>query len=392
MKFKAISGLTLFLLIASFAMAQIPCGPTINPLPTLYVNWTQYRFDMQHTGCNPYETVLSTATVGGLVLDWTYPTAAPVYGDPAVVSGVVYFTSNNYPDSGLYAVNAKTGALLWSNAQGNGTRTPPTVTNGVVYIGQQTPNAGVYAFDAATGDLLWHYATTYTASEVLAIDGVLYAGTDFGLVALDASTGTILWMYGTDGGVQAPALANGVLYFNSIYFSYPDTYVNTLYALDIASRQPLWQYQWTLEDDALINPPIVGNGKVYFHSYAFDAKTGSIVWNSQTYFDSTPALANGVLYVGSTGSVVALNANTGVALWEFGKGAYVSSSPSVANGVVYSESEDGNLYALNASTGALLWQYKISNQPGASGPAIANGNVYIGSFDKNLYAYHLPGH
>ena len=35
----------------------------------------------------------------------------------------------------------------------------------------------------------------------------------------------------------------------------------------------------------------------------------------------------------------------------------VASSPAVANGVVYVGSFDGNVYALNASTGALLWSY-----------------------------------
>ena len=33
------------------------------------------------------------------------------------------------------------------------------------------------------------------------------------------------------------------------------------------------------------------------------------------------------------------------------------SSPAVANGVVYVGSDDGNVYALNAATGAELWSY-----------------------------------
>src|SRR5659263_318007 len=34
---------------------------------------------------------------------------------------------------------------------------------------------------------------------------------------------------------------------------------------------------------------------------------------------------------------------------------YVESSPAVANGIVYVGSNDGNIYALNATTGAKLW-------------------------------------
>ena len=56
----------------------------------------------------------------------------------------------------------------------------------------------------------------------------------------------------------------------------------------------------------------------------------------------------------------ALNASTGAKLWSYATGDLycVTSSPAVVNGVVYVGSRtDGNVYALNASTGALLWSY-----------------------------------
>ena len=54
------------------------------------------------------------------------------------------------------------------------------------------------------------------------------------------------------------------------------------------------------------------------------------------------------------------------------------SSPAVANGVVYVGSNDGNVYALNASTGAMLWSYTTGGGVYSS-PAVANGVVYVGS-------------
>jgi outer membrane protein assembly factor BamB len=63
----------------------------------------------------------------------------------------------------------------------------------------------------------------------------------------------------------------------------------------------------------------------------------------------------------------------------------VYSSPAVANGVVYVGSWDYNIYALNARTGALLWKYTTGNQVNSS-PAVANGVVYVGSSDYNVYA------
>ncbi len=97
---------------------------------------------------------------------------------------------------------------------------------------------------------------------------------------------------------------------------------------------------------------------------------------------SSPAVANGVVYVGSGDyKVYALNASTGALLWSYTTSYSVESSPAVANGVVYVGSFDsvdyGYVYALNASTGALLWSYATGQVE--SSPAVANGLVYIGS-------------
>lgn len=72
-------------------------------------------------------------------------------------------------------------------------------------------------------------------------------------------------------------------------------------------------------------------------------------------------------------------------VWHFTTGGIGGSSPAVANGVVYIGSMDNNLYAVNAKTGAGIWQFKTGGWV-ESTPAIANGIVYFGSDDKNLYA------
>ncbi len=82
-------------------------------------------------------------------------------------------------------------------------------------------------------------------------------------------------------------------------------------------------------------------------------------WSATTggpVFRSSPAVVNGVVYVGSTDlRVHALNANTGATLWTATTGGPVISSPAVVNGVVYVGSTDLMVYALNATTGATLW-------------------------------------
>jgi outer membrane protein assembly factor BamB len=70
----------------------------------------------------------------------------------------------------------------------------------------------------------------------------------------------------------------------------------------------------------------------------------------------------------------------------------VDSSPAVANGVVYVSSDDGRVYALDAATGEQMWNYTIGGTPywdsfASSSPAIANGVVYVGSYDGKVYAF-----
>ena len=67
-------------------------------------------------------------------------------------------------------------------------------------------------------------------------------------------------------------------------------------------------------------------------------------------------------------NVYALNASTGAKLWSYTTGGYVDSSPAVANGVVYIGSDDGNVYALNASTGAKLWSFTTGDSGGSPRP------------------------
>jgi outer membrane protein assembly factor BamB len=86
----------------------------------------------------------------------------------------------------------------------------------------------------------------------------------------------------------------------------------------------------------------------------------------------------------SPANVASLNVD-----WSAPTGNSIQSSPAVANGVVYVGSADAHLYAFNAQTGAQLWS-ALTGSLSFSSPAVANGVVYIGSDDTHLYAYALP--
>ena len=149
------------------------------------------------------------------------------------------------------------------------------------------------------------------------------------------------------------------------------------------------------------------DGKLYAFAVGcrHDGGTCSPLWTATTGNNgvSSPAVANGVVYVGSGGTYPAyankLNAfavgcasggGSCTPLWTANTSSGIG-DPAVANGVVYVGS-GGDRYAFAvgcASGGATctpLWT--SSTAGGGSSFAVANGVVYVGG-DK-LYAYALP--
>ena len=158
----------------------------------------------------------------------------------------------------------------------------------------------------------------------------------------------------------------------------------------VLTNTELWRFE---TKGAVDSSPAISNGVVYVGSqdgnlYAIDAVTGTEKWRFKTgdKVFSPPAVSNGVVYVGSWDkNLYAIDAVTGTEKWRFKTGNYVSSSPAVSNGVVYVGSMDTNLYAIDAVTGTEKWQFTTGGCV-ISSPAVSNGIVYAGSYDGNLYA------
>jgi outer membrane protein assembly factor BamB len=140
-----------------------------------------------------------------------------------------------------------------------------------------------------------------------------------------------------------------------------------------------------------------------FHGVKWQFKTkGPVV--------SSPAVANGIVYVGSYDRYVyAINQPDGKKLWAFKTQARVTSSPAVYAGRVFIGSFDGNLYALDAKTGELRWKFAFAGEhrftaphlhgsvPATemmpdpfdfflSSPSVVQDTVYVGSGDSYVYA------
>jgi outer membrane protein assembly factor BamB len=172
---------------------------------------------------------------------------------------------------------------------------------------------------------------------------------------------------------------------------------NGLTRSNVSSLGQKWSYA---TGSSVSSSPAVANGVVYVGSangkvYALNSRSGARLWSYTTdgpVYSSSPAVANGVVYIGNFGpqsppggKLYALNATSGALLWSYTTRDSVYSSPAVANGLVYIGGEDHKLYALNATSGALRWSYTTGSFVDSS-PAVANGVVYIGSWDGKVYA------
>ena len=199
-------------------------------------------------------------------------------------------------------------------------------------------------------------------------------------------------------------------------------------AISVANVHSLTERFSAVAGSNVDSSPAIANGTVFVGSddhklYAFDAKgntgcagsprTCAPLWTSVStgsFVFSSPAVANGVVYVGSNdGTLYAFDASgtkncSGSQkicspLWTASAGIG-SSSPEVANGVVYVGSAGGTLQAFDAAgvtncAGAPtvctpLW-IATTGSPLTSSPAIAGGVVYVSSYGGKLYAYDASG-
>ena len=179
-----------------------------------------------------------------------------------------------------------------------------------------------------------------------------------------------------------PAVINGVIYVQTEMTDSlpPHTPHLQLVTFDAAGRTgciygtcyPLW----TSIFGSFVSPA-VGSGEVFSDGLSF--QIGAVP-------------AGGCGSSTCSGSWIA-NLNGGI---DFA----LVSSPAVANGVVFVGSLDSKLYAFdaagklncNTASPAFCTPLWTATTGGAidSSPAIANGTVYVGSQDHNLYVYGLP--
>src|SRR5687767_2993992 len=188
--------------------------------------WPFAGQNLFNTHSQPAEDQISPANVATLVQKWSLITAGNVTATPTVYQGVMYV-----PDTGgkLWAVTADSGKVRWSRSissytgiPGDVSRTSPAIAGDAIILGDGwirnnvTAGAHVFAVDRRTGNLLWltrvhEHLTAIVTSSPVVDNGVAYVGIASkeegvsgtpgyqcctfrgAVVALDVRTGRILW-------------------------------------------------------------------------------------------------------------------------------------------------------------------------------------------------------
>ena len=147
---------------------------------------------------------------------------------------------------------------------------------------------------------------------------------------------------------------------------------------------------------------LIIDGNADGHIYAIQARTGVKVWEfhlSQRGINVSPVIDGATVYVshseenidqGTMGRVVAIDAtgsgditSTGE-LWRVDDLAAGFSSPLIHDGTLYVIDNSANLVALDAASGAVRWEYSIGNV-GKSSPVWADGKLYLTETNGNVH-------
>ena len=220
---------------------------------------------------------------------WRFPVASE--SSPLVVGGLVIFGAWDHK---VYALNVRTGKLVWSTTTDGEINSSPAYAGGTIYIGD---NSGTLtALHVKTGAIRWKARSFsrfgsgreyFYATPTVAYGRVFAPNTDGTVYAYGAGTGNLLWARHLGTYVYtAPAVWNQKLYVG--------TYDGKFYALDAATGDT----KWVTEMPAAVHgAATVMDGLVYLSTcgfcgqkgvrsakkgpngtYALDARTGKLVW------------------------------------------------------------------------------------------------------------------
>ena len=404
--------------------------PVVTPPANGHVDWPVYAYDATRSGKNPSETAIGRTNVSSLKPRWSFATSGPIVAQPVLAANIA--VGGAYVDllyvadeSGtVYALNAATGAPVWSAGYGTsgntcgdlpswGITSTPVIDRGQHGVFVADGLGQVHGLDLATGKPLatWpagvfvlrstNYEYVYSAL-ALSPSGTLYVANasycdaepyQGAIVALDDRSGakTASWLPQTApndadgiwgaGGVTADPRGNGDVYVatgNADPESAPFSDAVVRLSASLAPVSTANLYSPAMDDDDFGANPVTFAAPGCPAQLAVEQKSGLL------YLFNADALASGpvqMLAIG-TPSMQGLNVNAA---------AYDAASAMlfVGNGTANAPYVQGLLaFSLANCRLALAWQRAGAGPSPLSGPTIANGVVYYATGSgANVAAY-----
>ena len=196
----------------------------------------------------------------------------PAYGTNAHGTPVVVFGSEN-TDNSVYALNAKTGAKIWTyrtskTTEDNDVGASPTISapgvngfaDGVAYVTGK--DKVTYAFDLTTGKLVWQHALDTDKSADVGgsalVGNAVYVDASTGIYALNATTGAQVWHVLPKAGFYAsPAVVGARGQQVLVTASLP----GRLYAFNLANGKTVWMHE--ADSTGIWSSPAVSQNTIY---------------------------------------------------------------------------------------------------------------------------------
>jgi len=257
--------------------------------------------------------------------------------------------------------------------------------NGKVFV---TTKTTVFALDRETGSIIWN-TTVPAPGPWPAVYKIDNAHMVVGNSCLDPETGRILWTSANFSATSEPLFtANVYSPEEKMFYTKVNSSVQA-WSFSGPSISPTLAWTTYVSGGGLAGSGIqYGDGKVFPGSYephqmALDAKTGDVLWDTET---KSSMLFSGSYYQGKfmrggshDNTLYCFDAKSGEILWKFkpDTDGYFCVGPAIAYGMVYELNRDGYLYALDLNTGDLVWKYKgpgLLMFPG--NPTVADGKLY----------------
>ena len=321
---------------------------------------------------------------------WRFQMKGASKASPLVTEKAVYAGAN---DGVFYALDKKTGQLIWTFDAGAEILTSAKKSHGLILFA--AGNGKFFALKP-DGTMKWSYQhpCAIYASPVTDEDTVYAGANDAAVIALDIETGKKKWQNNEARySVESSPFVTG----EHIYYGAWDGYV---YCLDKNNGNTLWKKPGPRNQDRVIryygpadDSPIVAGNALYITDRGYTL--GKYGLNGEY----KAKLAGGCSAIGCSENSDAMYLRfykdplikidlEGETIWESdvvcGR---VPVSPLEKNGKLYVCTNSGRLHVINAETGETMKQYQATPKLYVmSRPSVENDIVYVTGMDGSLTA------